>query len=80
MRKSGTIHNKIQTFIKFSQQTIKKMMKKLLAKNLHILSMPWIKITHLQGKNLRKKFVKRVTNPLKRNNNYLMIPFKIMEI
>jgi hypothetical protein len=58
-------------------------MKNLFTKNLNILSMPWmrvLKITHLQGKNPRKRYMKRVTKPLKRSKNHLTIPPKTMNI
>jgi hypothetical protein len=72
--KTGMIQKKIKISRKISLQTFKKKTKKF-----HILNIPWIrilKITHSQGKNLRKKSVKRVTNPLKRIKNHLMILLK----
>ena len=77
-RENNGMIQKMQTLMKFPIQTNKKMMKSLLMNNLHILSMPWMKnITHLQGKNLRKNLMKRVTNPFKRRKKFLMILLKI---
>jgi hypothetical protein len=74
--KNGIIQN-MKTLMNFPLQTNKRAMKNLLAKNLYILSMPWMKnIAHLQGKNPRKNFMKRVTNPLKRRKDYLVILLK----
>jgi hypothetical protein len=66
-KENGMIQKKIQILTKFALQTIKRTMKNLLTKNLHILSMPWmrvLKITHLQGKNLRKKIYEEGYQPL----------------
>jgi hypothetical protein len=55
----------------------KQVMKNLIMKNLHVLSIPWMnKVSQLQGNNPRQKLMKRVANPLKRNTNYLMILMK----
>jgi hypothetical protein len=65
----------MQTLMKFPLQTNKQVMEDLL-RNLHVLSMPWMKISHLQGKNPWKNLVNRITNPLKSNNNHLVILLK----
>jgi hypothetical protein len=75
------IQKKMQTFMKLSHQMIKRTMKNLLAKNLHILSMPCMKrISHIQGKNIKNKFINKATKSLERSKNHLMVPLKTTKI